>query len=197
VAAVLDRANDVLGFDWSFETDHIEVAPAQQPGRDGEMRDGFDAVVSGHLIVSYRDDDGNRQTLKRPGSDSCFMTEQGSAIKGGTSGAMVKAFSTLGVGRKLHGKDAPRRAELTLLRVTLPRYVREAGQGGETNLNTLLKNEAMKWRAAGDSDRRDLTGGALSRAFRLAHGFAAEGELTVQQKASLVVEAIEVRRGVR
>jgi hypothetical protein len=28
-AHVLDRANDVLGFDWSFVTDHISVAPSQ------------------------------------------------------------------------------------------------------------------------------------------------------------------------
>lgn len=48
---VLDRANEVLGFYWSFKTDSIAVALAQQPTRDEGMRDGFEAVVSGHLLV--------------------------------------------------------------------------------------------------------------------------------------------------
>jgi Rad52/22 family double-strand break repair protein len=197
VAAVLDRANEVLGFDWSFVTDHISVAPAQQPAHDGEMRDGFDAVVSGHLVVSYRDEDGVRQTLKRPGSDSCFMVEQGSAIKGATSGAMVKAFSTLGVGRELVGKDAPRRAELDLLRLAVPRWVTDTGQGGTLSLNAQLKQEALTWRAEGDSERQAFTGAALVAAFRVFHGFSSEGELSPADKGRLVTASIEARRGVR
>jgi hypothetical protein len=196
VAAVLDRANEVLGFDWSFVTDHISVAPAQQPAHDDEMRDGFDAVVSGHLIVSYRDEDGSRQTLKRPGSDSCFMVEQGAAIKGGTSGAMVKAFSTLGVGRELMGREAPRRAELSLICQALPRWSADKGQGGVLSLNAQLKQEAMTWRAE-SADRQALTGAVLVSAFRVAHGAAADGEMSPVEKGQLVTAAIETRRGVR
>jgi hypothetical protein len=161
------------------------------------MRDGSEAVVNGHVLGAYLDADGTRQTFKRPGSDSCFMAEQGSAIKGATSGAMVKAFSTLGVGRELVGKDAPRRKELDLIRLALPRWAADTGPGGALSLNAQLKQEAMTWRAAGDSERQTLTGAELSEAFRVGHGFAAEGELSPADKARLVTEVIEQRRGVR
>ncbi len=196
VAQVLDRVNDVLGFDWSFQADNITVLAAQHPTQSGAMRDGFDAVVSGHALVRYRDSDRNWQTLKRPGSDSCFMTEQGAAIKGATSGAMVKAFSTLGVGRELYGKDAPRRAELELIRLSLPRWLADPGQGGALSLNAQLKQEATTWRAE-NTDRRDLKGSLLSQAFRAAHGFEPTGDLSLEQKAALITEAIECRRGIR
>ena len=196
-AHVLDRANEVLGFDWSFIADHISVAPAQQPAHDGGMRDGFEAVVSGHLLGAYLDADGTRQTFKRPGSDSCFMADQGSAIKGATSGAIVKAFSTLGVGRELVGKDAPRRKELDLIRLALPRWAADTGPGGVMSLNAQLKAEAMMWRAAGDGRRQALTGAELSSSLRVAHGFPAEGEMSPADKARFVTAIIEQRRGVR
>jgi hypothetical protein len=172
---ILARANEVLGFDWSFVTDHIEVAPAQQATRDEGMRDGFDAVVSGHLIGLYRDSLGELHTFKRPGSDSCFMAEQGSAIMGATSGAMVKAFSTLGVGRELVGKDAPRRKELDLIRLALPRWAADTGPGGALSLNAQLKQEALAWRTAGNSDRQALTGRSFQRPFERLMGSLSRG----------------------
>jgi hypothetical protein len=215
--------------------------PAQQ-STDRGTRDGHEAVVSGHALVRYKDEDGDWQTLKRPGSDSRFNTDQGAAIKGATSGAIVKAFSTLGVGRELYGKHAPRRLELDLIRLTLPRWVEQATtplpvmpsepaelretatpdmrtahqkaveqfetakrrlasaertrEAGRLSLNAQLKQEAMTWRAESE-DRRKLTGAELSAAFCVAHGFTATGELSAEQKAALITEAIECRRGVR
>jgi hypothetical protein len=64
-------------------------------------------------------------------------------------------------------------------------------------LNAQLKQEALTWRAAGDSERQELTGAVLVAAFRDAHGFSADGELSPADKARLVTEVIERRRGVR
>jgi hypothetical protein len=61
------------------------------------------------------------------------------------------------------------------------------------SLNAQLKQQAMTWRAE-RAERQALTGAELSEAFRVAHGFSFDGDLSPADKAALV---IEVRRGVR
>lgn len=201
VHAVLDCLNEVLGFDWDFTADSIEHRPLTLRRADGSEYEGHEAVVSGHLGARYRDEDGAWQTLRRSGSDSCQMVGVGDAIKGATSGAIVKAASTLGVGRELYGKDAPRRKELDLIRLTLLRWIEKAQseheltrEGGLSSLRKQLRDEALAWREATGAPHRDAD---LAREFRRAHGFAPEGELTAAQMAALIVEAVECRRGVR
>jgi hypothetical protein len=92
--------------------------------------------------------------------------------------------------------SAARRAELNLLRLAVPRWVADTGQGGVLSLNAQLKQEAMTWRAE-SPDRQALTGAVLVSAFRVAHGAAADGEMSPVEKGQLVTAAIEVRRGVR
>jgi hypothetical protein len=83
-----------------------------------------------------------------------------------------------------------------LLRLAVPRWVTDTGQGGVLSLNAQLKQEAMTWRAE-SPDRQALTGAVLVSAFRVAHGAAADGEMSPVEKGQLVTAAIEVRRGVR
>lgn len=206
IHAVLDRANTVLGLDWSFENEQVEFQPAQQPLHNGGTRDGFDAVVSGHLLVRYRDANDQYQTLKRPGAGSCFMPSSGDAIKGASSKAIGKAFSLLGCGHELYGTDAPRRADLSYLTDALPRITEQASASGEGDtperkraagggsLDRRLQAEARLWCARHD---QTLSGAALAVAFRTAHGYPGEGELQVSEKAALIVEAIERRWGAR
>jgi hypothetical protein len=83
-----------------------------------------------------------------------------------------------------------------LLCLAIPRWAADKGPGGVMSLNAQLKQEAMTWRAE-RAERQALTGAELSEAFRVAHGFSFDGDLSPADKAALVIEAIEVRRGVR
>jgi Rad52/22 family double-strand break repair protein len=203
---VQDRANAVLGLAWSFElAGQPTVEAARGKDQKGNPCSGFEAVVSGHLVIDLEVLGLAKGPVKRPGSDSCFMESRGNAVKGATSGAIVKALSYFGVGRELYGRDASRRAELETL-ACLSAEVRKASLAGEgllrkqregalTELKTLLQQKTLAWQADAEA-LAALHGAELAAAVKEACGYSATAELTPQDKANLITFLIEDRRGI-
>ena len=194
VERVLDRANEVLGLAWSFEAGEPRVRPSTEAKQDNTTREGYEAIVSGHVVIHLGPLGLAQSVIRRPGSDSFFHESPGNAIKGATSGAIVKAFSTLGVGRELYGKVAPRRDELEMLG-GLDYYVKEANKPGETDgvqrqraaaINELDK-VLTKLALALPSTEVDVRGEALLELI---------SPVSAEAKANMIVVLNEKRHGI-